>query len=140
MTLFTQTFKSPTTIRAWQSPQTKRVEAPRLSPEFLLLLSLGSAHGSFKDILHAGVVGAIIHQAASICTFKHFSPAVRTIQMTVRCHKSVPLPSVVLCRSVAIKWEGKQLWVRVTMEDGTRNVFCEGDVLFHVNRLETLRL
>jgi len=135
MTLFTQTFKSPTTIRAWQSPQTKRVEAPRLSPEFLLLLSLGSALGSFKDILQCG---AIFHQAASICTFKHFSPAVQTIQMTVRYHKSVPLPSVVLCRSVAIKREGKQLWVRVYIEDGTGNVFCEGDVLFYVNKLENL--
>ena len=138
LSLFTQTLRSSTTIRAWQSLQTKRVEAPRLSIEFLLLLSLGTGLGSFKDILHGGVLGAITDQAASICAWNYFSPAVRTKQMLVRYHKSVPLPSVVLARSAAIKREGKQVWVRVTIENGTGMVFSEGDVLFYANKLENL--
>ena len=137
-TCFSETFKSETTIRAWQSLQAKRTHPPNVSPEFLLLLSLGSGLGGYIDILHGGMFGFIVDQATSICAILTAGPTAATTEITLRYKRSVPLPSVILCRSVATKRDGRKLWVRGTIEDETETVYCEADVLFLSGKQEKL--
>ena len=46
-----------------------------------------------------------------------------TAEMTVRYKKTVALPAVVLCRTVAVKKEGGKLWVHgvIETEPGAEN-------------------
>lgn len=129
--LISTTFRSESTIRAWKSLRTANIEDPTsVSPTFLLLLSLGSGLGGWTDTLHGGVFGVIIDQSNSICVQAMASPPNMTAEMNLRYRKRVPLPSVVLCRSVMTKREGKKSWVRCTVEDGAGGVFCEADALW----------
>ena len=129
-TLFSATFKTDTTVRAWQSLRAKHTDPPNISPAFFLLLSLGSGLEGYRGTLHGGVSGVIMDQATSMCAILTAGPRAKTAEMTLRYRKSVPLPSVVLCRTVAAKREGRKIWVRGTLEDGTGAAYCEADVLF----------
>ena len=137
-TLFSKTFKNDTGVRGWQSLQAKRINAPNLSPELLLLLSLGNGLEGYKGILHGGISAAILDQATSMCAFLTIGPSVATAEMTLRYKKSVPLPSVVLCRTAATGREDRKLWLQAVVEDGMGNVYCEADVLFLTKRTENL--
>ena len=137
-TLFSQTFKSDTTIRAWQTLQAKRAHPSLASPAFFLLLSLGGGLDSYKGVLHGGMFGVIMDQAASICAITIAGPSAVTAEMVLRYKRSVPLPGVVLCRTVATKRDGRKLWVQGIIEDGVGTVFCEADALFLTKKLEKL--
>ena len=137
-TLFVETFKSDTTVRAWQSLRAKQTDPPNVSPAFFLLLSLGCGLNGYKNILHGGMFGLIMDQASSICAVLTAGPTAMTTEMTVQYKKSVPLPSVVLCRTVATKREGRKLWIRGTIEDGAGTVYCKADLLFLTKMQEKL--
>ena len=137
-TLVSETFKTDSTIRAWQSLQTKTTETPHLSPAFYLLLSLGAGLDGHKGILHGGVLSLIMDQASSICAVMTAGPTAVTAEMTLRYRKSVPLPSVVLCRTVVIRREGRKLWTRGTIEDGAGMVYCDAESTFFMKKSEKL--
>ena len=122
-TLFSETLKSDTSIRAWQSLQAKKTDTPNASPTFFLLLSLGNGLNSYKGILHGGMLGCIMDQAASMCAIGTAGPTMVTAEMTVRYKKTVTLPAVVLCRTVAVKKESGKLWVHgvIETEPGAEN-------------------
>ena len=114
-TLLSKTFKTDDTIRAWQCLQAKHTDPSNASPTIFLLLSLGSDLNGYRGILHGGMFGVLMDQIGAICA----GPTMVTAEMTLRYKKSVPLPSVVLCRSVIIKREGRKLWTQGRMENGT---------------------
>lgn len=129
-TLFCDTLNSETTVRAWQILQAKRLEPPNVSPETILLLSLGTGLDGYKEILQGGMFGPIFDQAASICAVLLGVPTFTTVEMTMRWKKRVPLPSVILCRTVVTRREGRKFWIRGTVEDESRTPCCEADIVF----------
>ena len=137
-TLFSETFKTNTTIRAWQTLRAKHIQLPDISPVFYLLLSLGTGLDSYRGILHGGMFGVIMDQACSICAINTAGPTAVTAEMTLRYRRSVPLPGVVLCRTVVTKTEGRKLCIRGTIEDGAGLVCCEADSLFVLGRQEKI--
>ena len=137
-TLLSETFRSATTIRAWQCLQTKRVDPPNASPSLFLLLSLGPGLDGYKGIMHGGMFGFILDQATSISAITTAGPTATTAEMTLHYKKRLPLPSVVLCRSVVTKREGRKLWVRGIIEDGSGAVFCEAASIFVLRNEEKL--
>ena len=76
------------------------------------------------------MAGVILDQASSVCAVLEASPTVRTLEMKLRYMKGVPLPSVVLCRAAVTRKEGRKLWVRGIVEDGSSIVYCEAETLF----------
>ncbi|KAK0510696.1 hypothetical protein JMJ35_007128 [Cladonia borealis] len=137
-TLISKTLRSDTTTRAWQALQAKQVDPPNASPSFFLLLSLGPGLDGYNGNLHGGMLGIIIDQATSMCAIGAAGPTAATAEMTLRYKKRSPLPSMVLCRSVVTKWEGRKLWLRGTIEDGAGTVFCEADSVFVTRNEEKL--
>ncbi|MCJ1230881.1 hypothetical protein MMC12_007555 [Toensbergia leucococca] len=79
-----------------------------------------------------------MNQAAGICAALTAGPAAVTAEMTLQYKKRAPLPSVVLCRTVAIKKENRKLWIRGTIEDGTGTVYCTAQLLFVIKKQENL--
>ena len=128
-TLFSETFMSETTIRAWQTLQAKHIDSPNISPMFVLLLSLGSGLDGYNKVLHGGMFGVIFDQASSMCAIHTAGPTAVTAGMNIQYFERVNLPSVVLCRTVAIRKEGRKLWTRGTIEDGTGTVYSKADTL-----------
>lgn len=137
-TLLSETFKSDTTIRALQCLQAKRVDPPNVSPSLFLLLSLGPGLDGHKGIMHGGMFGFILDQATGMCAMFTADSAVTTAEMTLHYKQRLPLPSVVLCRSVVTKREGRKFWVRGTIEDGAGAVFCEAASIFVIRNKEKL--
>ena len=137
-TLLSETFKSDTTIRAWQCLQSKQIDPPNVSPSLFLLLSLGPGLDGHKGIMHGGMFGFILDQATGMCAMFTAGATVTTAEMTLQYKKKLPLPSVVLCRSVVTKREGRKFWVRGTVEDGAGTVFCEGASIFVTRNKEKL--
>ena len=136
--LLSETFKSDTTIRAWQSLRTKRVDPPNASPSVILLLSLGPGLDGYKGFMHGGMFGVIMDQVTSMCAILTAGSKATTAEMTLHYKKRLPLPSVVLSRSVVTKWEGRKLWLRGTIEDGAGTVFCGADSVFVTRNKEKL--
>lgn len=134
--LYSKTFKTDTTIRAWQSFQAKHTEPSNAGPAYFLLLSLGSDLNGVRGILHGGMSSALMDQSASTCAVSTAGPAVVTAQMTLSYKNSVPVPSVVLCRSVLSKREGRRLYIQGRIEDGMGKVYCEAENIFVVVKKE----
>ena len=136
--LFSETLNSENTISAWQSLRSKSTTPPYVSPAYILLLSLGPGLDSHKGKLHGGMLGAIIDQATSMCASYIVGSIAVTAELSIRYKKSVPLPSIVLCRAKATKREGRKLWIQCTVEDGGGIVFGEADGLFLIAKGEKL--
>ena len=128
-TLFSSTFKTDTTIRAWQVLQAKHAHPPNISPAILLLLSLGSGLDGYRATLHGGMLSVIMDQATSMCAILTAGPGAVTAEMKLRYRKSVPLPCVVLCRTVATERQARKIRIRGTIEDGSGAMYCEAEVL-----------
>ena len=133
-TLFSETLKTETTIRAWQILQAKHADPSNLSPALFLLMSLGSGLEGYKGILHGGMMGAVMDQVTSMCAVFTAGPKVVTADLNLTYKKSVSLPSVVLCSAKATRREGRKLWVQGTIEDGTGTIFCQADAVFVTER------
>ena len=132
--LFAVTLRTETTVRAWKSLRTRQIEGSNLSPTFLLLLSLGSGLGGYKNKLHGGILGAIMDQSHLMCAINAASSPNVTAQLNVRYKNSVPLPSVILCRSVMTKQNGRKIWIQGTVEDGFGTVFCDSEALVVITK------
>lgn len=126
--VITSTLRTESTIRAWKSLHTRDIQDPtHHSQTFFLVLSLGSGLQGYKDMLHGGIFSVLLDQSNAICILSVTPPPSVTAQMDLKFKKSVPVPGVVLCRSVIVRREGKKLWVRGTIEDGEGTVFCESE-------------
>ena len=128
--LFSKTFRSDTTVRAWQTLQAKHITSPNVSPEFFLLLSLGEDLNGYKGILHGGMLGMIADQATSMCAILTGGPKFVTAETQLHYNKSVPLPSVILCRTVATSRKDRKLWTKSVFENGKGTIYGQADVLF----------
>ena len=126
-TLFTETLKSDTTIRAWQVLRAKHAEIDGLSPPVFMLMSLGSGLEGHKGILHGGMMGAMMDYVMSMIALFTAGPNMVTAELNVRYKRSVSLPGVVLCRAKATKREGRKVLIQGTLENGTGTIFCEAD-------------
>lgn len=62
--------------------------------------------------------GFIMDQVTGMCAMFMGGPTVATKEMRLRYRKMLPLPRVVLCRSVVTKREGRRIWLRGGIEDG----------------------
>ena len=129
-TLFSETLKTDATIRAWQVLREKHTHSSDISPALLVLMSLGSGLQGHKGLLHGGIMGATLDQVTSMCAVLTAGPKSVTADLNIRYKKSVPLPSVMLCRAKATKRDGRRLSVLGTIEDGTGTIFCEADSVF----------
>ncbi|KAL8825364.1 MAG: hypothetical protein Q9191_004463 [Dirinaria sp. TL-2023a] len=129
--LITSTLRTETTIRAWKSLHTRDIEdATHQSRTFFLMLSLGNGLQGHKGALHGGIFGVLIDQSNHICALSVAPLSIMTAQMDLRFKKSVPVPGVVLCRSVIVRREGRRIWIRCTIEDGEGGLFCESESLW----------
>ena len=88
--------------------------------------------------MHGGMFGFILDQAMGMCAMFTAGSPVTTAEMTLHYKKRLPLPSVVLCRNVVTKREGRKLWVRGTIEDGAGTVFCVATSVFVMRNKEKL--
>ena len=77
-------------------------------------------------------------QASAICAVQTAGPTAVTAEMNVKYVERVPLPSVVLCRTVATRSESRKLWIRGTIEDGLGKVYSTADILYLTKKQETL--
>lgn len=126
--LFSETWKSDTTIRAFKILRTRNVLEPNISPEYILLLSLGTGLGSFAEAIHGGAAAAILDQGISVASTRTGGPA-WTKELSVQFKKSIRLPGVVACRSVVTSRQGRSLWVSSKIVDGEGTVYCEAKAL-----------
>ena len=126
-TLFTETLKSDTTIRAMQILRAKHADIDGLSPPVFILMSLGNGLESHVGILHGGMMAAMMDYVTSYIAVFTAGTNMVTAELNVRYRKSVSLPGVVLCRAKAIKREGRRVLIQGTIESGTGTIFCEGD-------------
>ena len=73
--------------------------------------------------------GLILDQATSMCSILTAGASTVTAEMKLRYRKSVPLPTVVLCRTVATERQGRKIRIRGAIEDGSGAAYCEAEVL-----------
>ena len=78
--------------------------------------------------------GLIIDQATLMCSILTAGAGTVTAVMKLRYRKSVPLPTVVLCRTVVTEREGRKILIWGTIEDGSGAVYCEAEALFVAER------
>ena len=124
------TLRTEATIPAWKSLRTREIEDPtHLSATHFLMLSLGNGLDGYHNTLHGGMSGVLLDQSNVMCANSVSPPPNVTAQLDLRYKKSVPVPGVVLCRSVVVRREGKKMWVRGTIEDGEAGVYCESESL-----------
>ncbi|KAL9599683.1 MAG: hypothetical protein Q9219_003671 [cf. Caloplaca sp. 3 TL-2023] len=128
-TLFSKALRTEGTVRAWQVLQGKQITAPNLSPELLILLSLGRDLSGHRNTLHGGILGVITDQAAAMCVGYSFGHRCVTKTAKLEFKKGVPLPSVVLCRTAVIEKQGQHIRTKGTLEDGQGTIFGEADIL-----------
>lgn len=128
--LISETLRTDTTTRIWQSLHSRHTDALNVSPTFSLLLSLGRGMESHRHVLHGGMCGVIMDQAILVYAFLTAGRTGKTAEIALRYEKSVPLPSVVLCHTVATWKPGRKLWIQASLEVGVGTVFCEAESLW----------
>ena len=53
-----------------------------------------------------------------------------TAELSMEYERPLPIPNVVLCRSWVEKTEGRKVWIKGELEDGTGLVFARAQSLF----------
>ena len=125
-TLLNETFRTEKTIRAWVALASREKNNPRhASRDFILLLSLGTGLSGFKDYAHGGFSALILDQAMSICSSLAIGPSGKTIDFWSKFKKPLKIPTIIQCKAVVTKVEGRRAFVISTIEDGEGNVYCE---------------
>ena len=83
---------------------------------------------------HGGMFGLIIDQATLMCSILTAGAGTVTAVMKLRYRESVPLPTVVLYRTVATEREGRKILIREILEYGRGAMYCEAEALFVAER------
>lgn len=125
-TLFAETLMTKTTIRAWVVLKGREIRPGSSSPEFIVLLSLGTGLSGYKDIAHGGLSALIMDQTMNMCTSLTFGPNIVSAETWQKFKQSVKIPGIVLCRTVCTRVDGARIFLETTIEDGAGTVYCEG--------------
>lgn len=95
-------------------------------------MSLAPGLSGYVDKLHGGMFGVLIDQVGGICGVSTIREDFMTVEITLRFKRVIPLPSVVLCRAVCRRLEGRKMWIEASLEDGEGEVYCEADTFWLV--------
>ena len=146
--LVAETLATDATIPAWQSfyrPFTGKDTRDAVSNgngsdgtapvagELISLLYLGRGMNGHADIVHGGVIAAILDDTMGTIARSHRTPGLPafTAYMTVQFKKPLPTPGAVLCRSwLERRSSGKKLFLRARVEDGEGGVYAEAECLY----------
>lgn len=131
-TLFTRAWKTENTVRALYGLQAKTVQAPNVTPEFVVLYSLGTDLGGYRNIAHGGVLMTLLDQTIGECAGREWGLRVVTIELNCVLKRPFRLPGVVVARAVAVRQEGKRVWLKGSLEDEHGRSCMEATALFVV--------
>lgn len=81
-------------------------------------------HGGMGPVLLDEVMGLLLDQSTILR--KMFF----TASMTVQYRRTIPIPTVVLCRALLVGRKGRKVQVRSIIENGKGIVYLEADALF----------
>jgi thioesterase superfamily protein 4 len=132
-TFTSKTLATEDTISAWQSFY-RTPSSPDQFLEIVSLLKLGSGVNGHVDTCHGGFVSVILDEMIGNAAEyeKPSGKSTMTAYLKVDYKKPVKTPGVVLTRSWLERREGRKMWGRGTIEDGTGNVLSTGEALFLV--------
>lgn len=147
--LIAETLATDTTIPAWQSfyrplaqndagknnngdTSTSDGLAP-VAGEIVSLLYLGSKMNGHADVVHGGIIAAILDDTMGSVA-RHFrTPNVSafTAYMTVQFKRPLPTPRAVMCRSwLERRSSGRKMYLRARIEDGEGRLYAESECLY----------
>jgi acyl-coenzyme A thioesterase PaaI-like protein len=133
-----ETLSTKNTIHAWQSffkapTSTAAADSNVVAGEVYTLLSLGDGMNGYPHIMHGGMSSTIMDEVMWLVASFHTPPDTPTYTafITVNFKKSIPTPSVVLCRaSLEEKSKGRKLFTKATLENGEGLVYATAESLF----------
>ncbi|KAF4612545.1 hypothetical protein G7Y89_g15588 [Cudoniella acicularis] len=101
-------------------------------PEVLACLSLGSGVNGHHDTCHGGFVSVLLDEACGNAVLWETpdDKATMTAYLRVDYKKPVRTPGKILCRASVERKEGKKVWVKGSLEDGTGTVYATAETLF----------
>jgi thioesterase superfamily protein 4 len=117
-TLFSNTYNSSSTIRAYLLLQTPS--------EILQIVSLGSNLNGHADIAHGGVVVTLLDEALGAAV----GAPCFTAYLNTQFKRPVKTPGVVVVRARCTKQERRKYWAEATVEDGQGTVLASAEALF----------
>lgn len=149
--LFALSLKSPTTfsscIALYTTPSSSAASSSSSSlSEVTTLLHVGDGVNGHAEIMHGGIVAAILDEGMGILqTINHERGLVAkgekaergiggfTVELVVRYKRPVRTPGVLSCVARTVRREGRKEWVRAEIrqcEGGEEVVCAEGEALF----------
>ena len=133
-TLCNETLKTEDTIRAWMALRSEKARPRNLSPDFILLLSLGTGIGGFQGVAHGGFSALIMDQVMGMCASITFGPSGVTAESWLKFKKSIRIPGIVVCRAVATKVRDRRIIIEGSIEDGSGAVYCEAGSVYTLRK------
>ncbi|CAK3790744.1 Hypothetical predicted protein [Lecanosticta acicola] len=138
-TMLNQTLTHPTGLRARITFQRPCTEPDSLTKrEFCFLLSLGTGLDGASGRAHGGFSSLVMDDLLGNCAYTEaerggYPPATATL--TVDYRAPVKTPGVVLARAWMVSWEGRKIWLKGVVEDGTGGV-CNAARALYINPRE----
>ena len=99
--------------------------------EYCYLLSIGDGVDGKTGRAHGGFNALILdHMLGSMASRSSDSTAPATATMTIDYKAPIDTPGVILCRGWAVEINGRKIWVKGVVEDGTGKPLAAGKALF----------
>lgn len=115
----------------WKVGDTSPESPPENRTELWTLYSFGRAVESFLHVAHGGFLASLLDQQTGSIVITHPVPTnPRTVSSTIKYHKALHTPGAVLCRSWISKVEGRKVWAKAVLEDGTGALVAEMEALW----------
>lgn len=146
--LFNRTFATNGTLRACQAFQRyvkinesdpKQAHAPSeqsgMRRQALLVASLGSEMDG--HLAHGGTIGTLFDESLSLAALQVLPRAFMTAKTVISYKKALPTPGPVLIVSEVVRWEGRKVWVKGSMEDGNGGVYATAECLYIMPKEES---
>lgn len=127
--------KEPTRGAISVEPAIDTNSRPPSSQSVYTISSLGPLLASHPNLIHGGMISLLLDEITGLAVGYHIPNAAEaartyTAYLHTTYKKPLSLPNFTLSRATVYRTEGRKIFVKGTIEDGTGEVYASGDALF----------